>query len=119
MIKNSSDDEFLKTVYSAVDVVVMPSKLEAFGLVAQEAQACGSLVVAFDTGGLSDIVKHLETGYLAKISNIEDLSNGLLWALQNKDNQKMLNICRDNILINYDQSLIADKYISIYKSMLL
>jgi hypothetical protein len=49
----------------------------SLGQTASEALACGTPVVAFNTGGLSDIVVHKETGYSANGSDINDLENGI------------------------------------------
>jgi D-inositol-3-phosphate glycosyltransferase len=54
----------LSTYYRAADVVVVPSRSESFGLVALEAAACGTPVVASAVGGLLSLVDHGETGYL-------------------------------------------------------
>ncbi len=51
-------------LYSAADVTVVPSYHESFGLVAVEAQACGTPVVATRAGGLTTVVRHNETGFL-------------------------------------------------------
>lgn len=59
--------EALAPVYRAADVVVVPSHYESFGLVAIEAMACGTPVVASDTGGLRYAVVHRETGLLAPV----------------------------------------------------
>ena len=56
------DDISLVTWYSAVDVLAVPSRIESFCQMASEAQACGVPVVAFQVGGLIDIVGHKETG---------------------------------------------------------
>lgn len=50
--------------YSAAEVVLVPSRTESFGLVALEAQACGTPVIASYAGGLRDVVAHGETGFL-------------------------------------------------------
>jgi D-inositol-3-phosphate glycosyltransferase len=50
--------------YRAADVVIVPSRSESFGLVAAEAQACGTPVVAANTGGLPYVVNASESGLL-------------------------------------------------------
>jgi D-inositol-3-phosphate glycosyltransferase len=54
----------LATYYRAADVCVVPSRTESFGLVALEAAACGTPVVAADVGGLRYLVDDGVTGYL-------------------------------------------------------
>lgn len=59
------EHDVLRTYYAAADVCVVPSHYEPFGLVAIEAMACGTPVVASDVGGLQFTVAHEETGLLA------------------------------------------------------
>ena len=58
--------ELLSTYYRAADVCVVPSRSESFGLVALEAAACGTPVVAAAVGGLATLVDHEHTGYLVE-----------------------------------------------------
>ena len=58
---NQSD---LPYYYSAADVLVVPSYHETFGLVALEAMACETPVIAARVGGLKTLIKHGQTGYL-------------------------------------------------------
>lgn len=62
----------LSTYYRAADVVVVPSRSESFGLVALEAAACGTPVVAAAVGGLRTLVEHGRTGFLIDEPNPAD-----------------------------------------------
>jgi glycosyltransferase involved in cell wall biosynthesis len=76
------DDLSLRALYSAADVMVIPSRQDNLPNTGVEAHACGTPVVAFDIGGLPDIVEHQKTGYLAKAFDTEDLARGILWVLE-------------------------------------
>jgi D-inositol-3-phosphate glycosyltransferase len=58
--------ELLSTFYRAADVCLVPSRSESFGLVALEAAACGTPVVASEVGGLQTLIDHGRTGYLVE-----------------------------------------------------
>ena len=67
--------EALAAYYRAADVVLVPSRTESFGLVALEAAACGTPVVAADVGGLRSIVADGTTGYLVPTRDPSDYAD--------------------------------------------
>ncbi|MFW0785949.1 D-inositol-3-phosphate glycosyltransferase [Gordonia sp. CPCC 206044] len=67
----------LAQVYRAADLVAVPSYSESFGLVAIEAQACGTPVIAADVGGLSVAVADGRTGLLVGGHDIEDWTTAI------------------------------------------
>tara|TARA_B110000008_G_scaffold277539_1_gene319047 strand:- start:9500 stop:10696 length:1197 start_codon:yes stop_codon:yes gene_type:complete len=64
-------DEELVKIYNSVDVVTIPSRLDNLPNVGLEAHACGKPIVAYNIGGLPDIVEHNKTGFLTKPFDVE------------------------------------------------
>jgi len=113
-----SDDVSLVTLYSAVDVMIVPSLQEAFGQTASEAMACGTPVVAFGHTGLLDIVDHKKNGYLAKPLDTADMANGIEWVLDNSKYDELCVNARDKVIREFDSNIVAVKYIQLYKEIL-
>lgn len=112
-----SDDVSLVTLYSAVDVMVVPSLQESFGQTASESMACGTPVVAFGHTGLLDIVEHKKTGYLAKPFLIEDLAKGIEWVIDAKNYEDLSANARSKIISEFESSIVADRHIVLYKEI--
>jgi D-inositol-3-phosphate glycosyltransferase len=74
--------ERLALLYCLADVVVMPSHTESFGLVALEAQACGTPVVVAAVGGLRDVIADGQTGYLVEGRDPKAYSDAIAKVLQ-------------------------------------
>ena len=81
----SVDQTELGRYYSAVDVFVLPSHYESFGLVALEAMACGTPVVASRVGGIPSFVDDGETGYLITWRSAEPFADRIEMLLENLD----------------------------------
>ncbi|MGF1491691.1 MAG: glycosyltransferase family 4 protein [Microcoleaceae cyanobacterium] len=114
-----SNDYLKSIVYSAADVFLFPTRADAFGLVAQEAAACGTPTVAFDIGGVSDIVRPGVTGYLAQPENSQDFCDGIVQLLTDDAARKRLNQqCREIVLQEYPLDLQAKRYMELYQKAL-
>jgi glycosyltransferase involved in cell wall biosynthesis len=108
------DDVSLRGLYSAADVMVVPSRQEAFGQTASESMACGTPVVAFGATGLLDIVDHQQNGYLAKPIDTQDLANGINWVLDHPNPEQLAQAARKKVLREFDSQVVAKKYIDLY-----
>ena len=114
-----NDDATLALLYSAGDVMVVPSRQEAFGQTGSEAQACGCPVVAFDCTGLQDVVEHRVTGYLAKPFDTVDLANGIKWVIENKKRYESLSsAARERALRLWAPEVVTPRYRAIYEAVL-
>lgn len=113
------DDRVLSLAYSAADLMVVPSRQDNLPNTAVESQACGAPVVAFDIGGLPDIVAHRETGWLAKAFDTEDLAAGMLWTLEDRDRrQRLSQAARERAVERFSPQVIAEQYIQIYEQVI-
>ncbi len=74
--------ERMAEVYNEADVYVIPSRQENLSNAVTEAMACGVPVVAFDVGGMSDMIIHQENGYLAKAFDDKEFSEGILYCVR-------------------------------------
>lgn len=112
------DDVSLQVVYSSADVMVVPSRQEAFGQTASESMSCGTPVVAFGTSGLLDIIDHKINGYLATPYDTTDLANGIEWVLINPSYNELSRNAREKVVRQFDSKIVSDKFISLYRSIL-
>jgi glycosyltransferase involved in cell wall biosynthesis len=113
------DDIALALVYSAADVMIVPSLQEAFGQTASESLSCGTPVVAFNTTGLKDIIDHQKNGYLANPFEVDDLANGIVWILENETRcQELQENARQKSLKKFKSETQAQHYLSLYRDLL-
>ena len=110
------DDDTRDKLYKIAEIVVIPSRYEPFGIVALEAMAYGKVVVASETGGLKEVVKHQHNGLLALNGIPNSFKDQILYALSD-------NALRERIRKNALQDIhnifnwytIADKTIQLYR----
>jgi N-acetyl-alpha-D-glucosaminyl L-malate synthase BshA len=77
--------ENIAELVARADVFLLPSELESFGLSALEAQACAVPVVGSDAGGLPEVVKHTETGYLLPVGDVDGMAARTLDILKDEE----------------------------------
>lgn len=115
-----SDIVSLRLLYSAADVFIAPSRMEAFGKTLAEAMACATPVVCFDATGSADVVDHKVTGYRAKSFDVSDLCNGIQWVLSLSPGEHgiLRSNARERAVTKFDSLVIARQYLSLYQKIL-
>ena len=109
----------MATIYSAADLMVVPSRQDNLPNTAVEAHACGTPVAAFNIGGLPDIVEHQQTGWLAPAFDTENLAQGIIWVLSEQMRLAALGLAgRKTAVERYHPSLIAAQYAALYQAVL-
>ena len=110
----------LALYYSAADVLLFTSIAENFPLVILEAMGCGLPIVAFDVGGVKEVMTDGENGVLCRYKNTDDLYNGLNKILH-LTLSALLDISRlstNKIKSHYDTNHMTQSYLSLYKELL-
>ena len=114
-----NDTISLRLAYSAADVFVAPSLMDAFGKTLAESMACGTPVVCFNATGPKDIVDHKKNGYLAHPFDPQDLARGVKWVL--KDEKRFLELshnARKKVEDYFDIQIVAKQYQSLYQEIM-
>jgi D-inositol-3-phosphate glycosyltransferase len=109
--------ERMPLFYSAADVCVIPSHHESFGLVAVEALATGTPVVASRVGGLATIVRDGETGYLVDELSPEAFALHLCLLLGDEEVRRVVAGGARPSVAEYDWSLMARRVLSVYEEI--
>ena len=113
------DDQELSLYYAAADVCVVPSHYEPFGLVAIEAMASGTPVVASDVGGLQFTVVDEETGLLAPPKDVQAFASAIDRILSNPQWRNQLGkTARKRVEDKFSWPGVADQLSELYISLL-
>lgn len=107
-------DYNLFKLYSAVDCIVVPSLADNLPQVATEAQASGTPVVAFNIGGMSDIILNGSTGFLANNITSGALAESILNALDPLSCLSSHALIQSRANSLWSESIVADQHIKLY-----
>jgi L-malate glycosyltransferase len=110
--------ERLVDILTASDIFLIPSQSESFGLAALEAMACGLPVISSSVGGLPELVKHNETGFISEIGDIERMAK---YAVDLLGNDRKYELFSDNArkrAMQFDKSVVIPQYESYYEKVM-
>jgi N-acetyl-alpha-D-glucosaminyl L-malate synthase BshA len=109
-IANQKVSEYL----TVADIFVLPSLSEGFGIVNLEAMACGLPIIATRVGGVPEIVKDGENGFLVEPKNAEQIAEKILYLLSNDEDIKCISTKNKEKVKDYSWDLIVDKLVKVY-----
>jgi glycosyltransferase involved in cell wall biosynthesis len=115
--QNSTED--MARLYRAADLCLVTSEFETFGRVAAEAQACGTPVVGFATGGIPEVVPHAAGGFLAPTGDVPALLPGLRrFVLEDAFRQAQAQLALAHVHSNFEEKAVADQYVELYREVI-
>ncbi|MCR4806850.1 MAG: glycosyltransferase [Lachnospiraceae bacterium] len=109
------DEDMMIDIYSLSDVYVIPSRQENLSNSVLEAMSCSLPVAAFDIGGMPDMIRSGENGYLARPYDPKDLAKGIGECLEKKAGYG--EAARKYMTGEYSMSCIAGRYIELFESI--
>jgi len=112
------DQDALPDYYAAAEAVIMPSHYESFGMVALEAMACGTPVIASEVGGLAFLVRDGETGFHIPDRDPEALSDRICQIITDPLLRAELSEKAAAYAKGYAWPLIAEKIMGVYEGVL-
>ncbi len=103
--------ERMAALYAAADVYVTPSLHENLPNTIAEAMSVGTPCVGFHTGGIPEMIDHLQNGYVARYKDVDDLAAGIGWTLEHHPRQA----ARAKAEEMFNPTKVARQYIKIYE----
>ncbi|ACF14963.1 glycosyl transferase group 1 [Chloroherpeton thalassium ATCC 35110] len=117
LLGSISDESTMSTIYSAADVFVIPSLEDNLPNTVLESLMCGTPVIGFNIGGISDMIVHGENGYLVNQTNSDALAEAINKFLSGSDPFDR-GVIRNEAVKNYALRVQAKKYIQLYQEIL-
>ena len=115
-IERTNNVQQLAEYYTLANVFINPTLEEALGMTNLEAQACGTPVITFKSGGAPETVSE-NTGIVLEKAHSNQLYNAVM-SIKDKKSFYSSDLCRNFVLQNFDKTKCFSKYISLYKELL-
>lgn len=112
------DQDFLPNYYSAADALIMPSDYESFGMVALEAMACGTPVIASEIGGLAFLIQDGVNGFHVPTREPAALAQRIQWLLSDPALRDRISRAARDTAQGYGWPHIVDRLLVIFESVI-
>lgn len=112
------DQDTLHFYYSAADMLVMPSHYESFGMVALEAMACGTPVIASDVGGLHELIQHNKTGIRVAVNDVDAMAVAIQRLLDDVAGRRRMGHAASCYAEDFSWQKITDRLLQTYQEVM-
>lgn len=112
---NLTKEDEIVACYNSADLFIAPSLEENLPNTLIESMACGTPCVAFEIGGIPEIIDHKENGYIAEYKNASDLSEGIKWVLSKNDLKQS---CIDKVHKKFSIEVVIGQFVDLYQKLL-
>ena len=111
--------DHVERIFPGMHVLLLPSELEAFGLAALEAMACGVPPVAARSGGVPELVRDGVTGYLEPVGDVEAQARRVIELLQDESlYERMSAAARQDAVERFATTSVIPRYVAHYERVL-
>ncbi len=112
-----TDPEKIKAAYVASDAFIIPSLEDNLPNTVMESLACGTPVIGFNTGGIPEMVNHLQNGLIASETTSKALAVSISDFLKLDDASKLSENARTKVLSTFSNEIIAQKYLTLFSNV--
>ena len=108
----------VEDILSLSDIFMMPSASETFGLAALEAMSCGVPVISSDVGGLPELNRDGETGYVCKLGDVDAMADRAIAMLSNDDLLERMRLAARKQAERFEQDVVVAQYEAYYMKVM-
>ena len=112
-----NDDEQLALCYAGADAFLIPSLEDNLPYTVMESLSSGTPVITFKTGGIPDMVKHLQNGYVAEYRSSESFADGMEWVINFSARALLNEAARQTVMDHFSEKVIAARHIELYQKL--
>lgn len=105
-------------IYSAAHLFSIPSLQDNLPNTIIESMLCGTPVVGFNTGGIPEMIGHMENGYLAQYRSAQDLADGMKWVLTSDDYDSLSAATRSMAVKRFSRERSTEMHVELYRRIL-
>ncbi len=112
-----SNEKKMADIYNSCNVFMIPTMQDNLPNTIMESMACGVPCVAFNVGGIPQMIDHKDNGYVAEYKNAADFAEGIMWSLAPENADTLGKKARAKVCSTFSETAVARKYSDLYNGL--